>query len=75
MIVDTSFGIVPARFSRKVWNVRENVSSHIALSALVTVRRIDGTATSLVPFNTIFNLGNKKKSIRAKPREQGGWNG
>jgi hypothetical protein len=41
-------------------NARENASSHIAFSSLITVCWIDETASNLIPFIAIFNLGNKK---------------
>jgi hypothetical protein len=41
-------------------NVQENASSHISFSSLITVCWIDETASNLVPFIAVFNLGNKK---------------
>jgi hypothetical protein len=56
--------LVPARFrttrSYNVSNARENASSRIAHTSLLTVCWIDETASTLVPFIAIFNLENKK---------------
>jgi hypothetical protein len=41
-------------------NARENASSRITFGFLVTVCWIDETASNLVPFVSVFNLGNKK---------------
>jgi hypothetical protein len=43
-------------------NARENASSHIAFSSLVTACWVIETASNLVSFITVFNSGNKKVS-------------
>jgi hypothetical protein len=50
-----------------------NASSRIAFSSLIKVCCINETVSNLVPFNAIFNLGNKKELADAESVEYGGW--
>jgi hypothetical protein len=47
---------------REIELYKQNTSSHIAFSSLVTVCWIDERASNLAPFIAIFNLRNRKKS-------------
>jgi hypothetical protein len=49
-----------SHYSYNELNAREKASSCIAFSSVVTVCWIDETASNLVPFIIIFNLGDKK---------------
>jgi hypothetical protein len=46
-------------------NARENATSRIAFTSFATVPSVDETASNIVPFIVIFNVGNKRTSVGA----------